>query len=136
MLQEIQIASKFLSSFVPSQKRTECEKLLGQLLSDQFNGKWYPQQPERASAYRCITNFNKADKLLVFVANSLETQFFDFPSDIVLWIDPGNVSYQQGNNYIVPLMNPQPSKSYTFTERVSVTLKAPNSPQLSPPKSD
>lgn len=136
MIEEIEVAANFISTFLPSDQKTSFEEALRRNLQTKFQQHWYPLSPERGSAYRSITCYSLPDPLLIEIALKGAFSLDDLPLDLCVWIDPGCVSYRQGNSYVVSLWQTQPEAMFSQPERISVTLKHPNSPSLSPPKSE
>ncbi|KAJ3261583.1 transducer of ERBB2 [Boothiomyces macroporosus] len=134
MHKEIQIASRFLASFVDESDRQKFEIALQEELVMKFNNHWYPQFPSQGSAFRSISYFHKPDRLLTSVAAYTNTSLTNLPNDLVIWIDPNSVSYKQGQNYVVTLWdnNVQTDRPIHYSPKgKSVTMKHPA--QLSPP---
>lgn len=66
-----------------------------------FQGHWYPERPNKGSAYRSIRiSKEKVDKVLVNAAFDvgldLQEILDTLPNDLTIWIDPGEVSYRIG----------------------------------------
>ena len=102
---ELRIAVEFLLSFVVNKfdvRGTEgFVKTLIKLLKEKFEGHWYPDHPNKGSAYRCISLCHQLDSVLIKAA--LETGFDvklleqSLPSRLDVWVDPKEVSYRIGN---------------------------------------
>jgi len=66
-----------------------------------FQDHWYPERPTKGSAYRSIRiSKEKVDKILINAAIdvglNLQEILESLPNDLIIWIDPGEVSYRIG----------------------------------------
>ena len=66
---------------------------LTELLTDKIKGHWYPENPTRGQAYRCVTldrTTQVFDPLLTvaLVLNNIKFPYVNWPEDMTLWIDP------------------------------------------------
>ena len=102
---ELRIAIEFIISFAVKKfklKNTEefVESLVT-LLTKKFEGHWYPEHPNKGSAYRCISLCDQLDSILVKAAeeSGLDVKMLQLslPSRLDVWIDPREVSYRIGN---------------------------------------
>lgn len=71
-------------------------------LEDHYQDHWFPTQPNKGSAYRCIRINQKMDPIIAKAGlkcgldqKALRTIF---PGELTLWIDPKEVSYRIGEN--------------------------------------
>jgi protein Tob/BTG len=130
---EIQIATQFLSSYVPTNEQQRFSEDLQSILLQKYQKHWYPEEPERGTAFRAIKIHSRLDSVLTLLRNYT---LASMPSELVLWVDPGCVSYRIGSNYIVTLYDQDtqsiPQDLYRQAERRKVRM----SPPLSPPQSD
>ncbi len=70
---------------------------------------WYPVNPSKGSAYRCIrSSKKKLDPFLEVAANyadiDLNVLRFLMPGELTMWVDPGNVSvrlYFNGSIFVL-----------------------------------
>lgn len=101
---ELRIAVEFLLSFVVKKFKIENTEgfiqSLMSLLIKKFEGHWYPEHPNKGSAYRCISLCDQLDGVLIRAAkdSGLEVALFEesLPKRLDLWIDPHEVSYRIG----------------------------------------
>ena len=102
---ELRIAVEFLLSFVVKKFKIEntegfVQSLIN-LLTKKFEGHWYPEHPNKGSAYRCISLCDQLDGVLIKAAkeSGLDASLFEnsLPKRLDLWIDPQEVSYRIGN---------------------------------------
>lgn len=108
---ELRIAVEFLLSFVVNKfnvKDTEgFVKTLVKLLKEKFEGHWYPEHPNKGSAYRCISLCHQLDAVLIkaALATGFDVKLLEqsLPSRLDVWVDPREVSYRIGN-YIYLLL--------------------------------
>ncbi|XP_061620593.1 protein BTG3 [Phyllopteryx taeniolatus] len=77
------------------------EKLLV-ALKEKFQGHWYPDNPSKGQAYRCIrVNLsNRQDPELLWACKESGVQFCDLglPPVLTLWVDPGEVACRIGED--------------------------------------
>lgn len=71
------------------------------VMSHQYKGYWFPDSPNRGSAYRCIRiNKDKMDPIIAKAADScgLSCNLIRsyLPDELTLWVDPSEVSYRIG----------------------------------------
>lgn len=108
MLLEIQIAVSFLTSYLYNKLPRRRVDLFGveltKQLKEKFEGHWYPQRPSKGSGYRCLLIGDDLDPVLVNAANdsglSLEEIRSSLPDKLTMWIDPDEVSYRIGKNFL------------------------------------
>lgn len=108
---EIEIGVDFIVSLIVTHQRTKVNRkkvhkmktFLTKNLISRYNGHWYASDPDRGSAFRSIQINNGpfewfvehcAKIFCVEVSNIFPPNF-----DIILWIDPGEVSYRCGPAY-------------------------------------
>lgn len=124
---EIDHAVDFLLHFVKApiviseKQRKRFRKLARIQLSEKFRGHWNKLIPIKGNAYRCLSfSKHQMDPIIRNIAQ--ETNLYDclklkLPSDLVLWIDPGIVSYCIGEygtvNLIYDELNPNDTNSST-----------------------
>lgn len=106
MQEEIHAASAFLTRLVSSQLNPMQQDIfkasLSRLMMEKFHNHWDPSQPMRGNAYRSIlVTQGFIDPVLLKAAaeaelNRVESRWF--PSDMVIWIDPGEVTYRFGES--------------------------------------
>mmetsp|Transcript_1352 Transcript_1352/g.3690 ORF Transcript_1352/g.3690 Transcript_1352/m.3690 type:complete len:190 (+) Transcript_1352:246-815(+) len=80
---------------------------LGSRLEARVSDHWYPNAPTRGSGHRCVLiSGGKVDPILVesakaaAVASSVSELRQIFPTDLALWIDPGDVAIRLGNEQV------------------------------------
>jgi len=82
------------------------EELLHQL-KQKYNNHWYPSNPVKGSAYRCL-KMTPTDPIISIAANEVNINLNDIienlPTDLWIWIDPGEVSYRIGNGGQVKIL--------------------------------
>ncbi|UXI14714.1 Mitochondrial Rho GTPase 1 [Sarcoptes scabiei] len=100
---EVQIAINFLVSFLynklPRRRVNQFAEELERIVTLKFNGHWYPSEPYKGSAFRCIHCNPQLDSSLFreAVKNSglnLKDVQENLPNELSIWIDPGEVSYR------------------------------------------
>lgn len=69
-------------------------------LQEKFKGHWYPKNPSRGQAYRCIrvNRFHRQDPDLLRACRESGVQYSDLglPRELTLWVDPGEVCCRYG----------------------------------------
>lgn len=98
---EIHIALSYLATHLynklPRRRINLFTELLSSSLSNKYQGHWYPQQPQRGSAFRCLKSTDPLIKTATIEANIAYTDVIEsLPKDLCLWVDPGEVSYSVG----------------------------------------
>ena len=101
---EIQVAVQFIISFLTGkflkEEVDDFLKELRKLLTEKFDGHWYPDKPAKGSAYRCLSIENHLDTVLVKAAEksnvNLSSVTTYLPKKLDLWIDPTEVAYRIG----------------------------------------
>ncbi|KAF8950237.1 Protein Tob2 [Entomortierella lignicola] len=131
MLLEISCASDFLCRFLSAS--TSCtpqiiddfKKETAALMQAKYTNHWDPQRPHYGNGYRAITSFGgKVDPLLCEAAQKsslpVETLHQLIPNDLVLWVEPFNVSYRVGDHGTI--------NTVYDGSRGKVSMKSENSP--------
>ncbi|XP_003744462.1 protein Tob1 [Galendromus occidentalis] len=99
---ELQVALNFLISFLynklPRRRVNHFGEELEKALQVKFQGHWYPDQPFKGSAYRCVKTTPPLDPVFAIAARESGVDIRDIeenlPQELSIWIDPGEVSYQ------------------------------------------
>ena len=110
MEREIAIAAKYIVSHLYNKlprRRVDCfGEALNRGIRRKFDGHWYPEQPFKGSAFRCVkVSGNNADSLIDDAAAEVglplhEVQRF-LPDEMTLWVDPLEVSCRVGEKGVV-----------------------------------
>lgn len=107
MKQEIHVAAVFLSSFVQESERDTFSQVLEEELERKLQGhSWDINLPEIGQAFRAVKILQKPDTTLSKVSSRTGIPLENFPSELILWIDPNCVSYRTFNNYVHTLYDP------------------------------
>ncbi|KAF9197163.1 hypothetical protein BGZ49_002559 [Haplosporangium sp. Z 27] len=114
-------------------KRTEADRQIiddfkketAALMQAKYTNHWDPQRPHYGNGYRAITSFGgKVDPLLCEAAQKsslpVETLHQLIPNDLVLWVEPFNVSYRVGDHGTI--------NTVYDGSRGKVSMKSENSP--------
>ncbi|KAG8570082.1 hypothetical protein GDO81_014688 [Engystomops pustulosus] len=84
-----------------------------EILSKKFTGHWYPEEPMKDQAYRCIrVNKNDRDESILeaCIHSGLNYQDLPLPKEMTLWIDPYEVScrlHEYSRPYTVATFDPR-----------------------------
>lgn len=111
MMEEISSAIDFLIRMLKlqhqncniSEKKLDMfRSSLTNILRNRYKDHWFPENPNRGSAYRCLRINSKMDPIIAEAINAtgLHVSYFRkfFPFELTLWIDPQEVSYRIGEN--------------------------------------
>ncbi|XP_058051598.1 protein BTG3-like [Ahaetulla prasina] len=108
MKDEVEIGTRFISRLVNRHEKLEKNQVerfgenLTKILCERFNEHWYPDNPVKGQAYRCIRINRKQqvdDSLLkACTACGLDYSELALPREISIWIDPGEVCCRLGEN--------------------------------------
>lgn len=106
MKREIAAVVFFLKRLVKRGEKLESHKVelfverLAVALQEKFRGHWYPENPSRGQAYRCIrvNRFHRQDPDLLRACRESGVQYSDLglPHELTLWVDPGEVCCRYG----------------------------------------
>ncbi|KAM3921578.1 protein BTG3-like [Leptodactylus fuscus] len=69
--------------------------ILAEILCQKFQGHWYPENPIKGQAYRCIriNRHDREENILEACSHSgLKYEDLTLPKELTLWIDPYEVS--------------------------------------------
>ncbi|XP_075047669.1 maternal B9.10 protein-like [Mixophyes fleayi] len=105
---EIEAAVTFLMKVLSLKKTLNPDQLdsLGKnliiLLSDKYQGHWYPDKPDRGQAYRCIriNSWQYVDESLLQACTQCGIDYskIGLPKEITVWIDPFEVCGRLGEH--------------------------------------
>ncbi|XP_058468688.1 protein BTG3-like [Solea solea] len=111
MRQEIEAVLIYLKRLLKRSGKLEPPKAklflerLGAALQEKFRGHWYPENPSKGQAYRCIrvNRFSREDPVLLQACRESGVQYSDLglPRELTLWIDPGEVCCRYGEGSTV-----------------------------------
>lgn len=109
---EIQVALNFLISFLynklPRRRVNNFGEELEAALKAKFANHWYPEQPAKGSAYRCLKTANPLDPVFEIAARNCGLELADIqeylPSELTIWVEPGEVSYRMSEKSPVKLL--------------------------------
>lgn len=109
---EIKVAQNFVLDFLYNKLPRRRVNLFGEelesALRDKFADHWYPDKPFKGSAFRCLKITDPADPVLNRAAresgNPIPDITDNLPTDLAIWIDPGEVSYRIGEKGSVKIL--------------------------------
>ncbi|XP_026225793.1 protein BTG3 [Anabas testudineus] len=106
MRREIAAVVFFLKRLVKKGEKVESHKVdlfverLAVALQEKFKGHWYPENPSKGQAYRCIrvNRFHRQDPEIFRACRESGVQYSDLglPRELTLWVDPGEVCCRYG----------------------------------------
>jgi protein Tob/BTG len=104
MFTEINSASDFICRYLYKLEKDKIvvfKNQLIQLLSQKYNSHWDLSNPLKGGAFRSITIMDgRIDSIILLAAQKAGLDVSScFPSDLVIWCDPYNVSYRVGGDY-------------------------------------
>ncbi|CAL9685923.1 unnamed protein product [Knipowitschia caucasica] len=100
MKKEIAIVIFFLKCYLKRSTQNSAKidlfvERLAVALQDKFKGHWYPDDPSKGQAYRCIriNSLHREDPELQRACqeSGIEYQELKLPQELTLWVDPGEV---------------------------------------------
>ncbi|XP_067007496.1 protein BTG1 [Anabrus simplex] len=108
MLDEISAAVLFLVRLIEKSENfnqdqlQDFQKHLSALLMERFENHWFPDQPFKGQAYRCIrvNGTDRRDPTLerAAVACGLKYEDLNLPMELTLWVDPNEVCCRFGEH--------------------------------------
>jgi len=104
MFTEINSASDFICRYLYKLEKDKIvvfKNQLIQLLSQKYNSHWDLSNPIKGGAFRSITIMDgRIDSIILLAAQKAGLDVSScFPSDLIIWCDPYNVSYRVGGDY-------------------------------------
>jgi len=104
MFTEINSASDFICRYLYKLEKDKIvvfKNQLIQLLSQKYNSHWDLSNPIKGGAFRSITIMDgRIDSIILLAAQKAGLDVSScFPSDLIIWCDPYNVSYRVGSDY-------------------------------------
>ncbi|XP_065565070.1 protein Tob1-like isoform X2 [Artemia franciscana] len=108
---EVQVALNFVISYLYNKLPRRRVNLFGEELEramkERFQGHWYPERPQKGSAFRCLRT-GEPDLVLERAARESGLDLSDLkehlPQEMSVWVDPGEVSYRIGERGTVSLL--------------------------------
>jgi len=73
------------------------QKALAEILEQKYHNHWYPEEPERGSAFRSIINDNRTvDHVLMEAASKAKIPNLKsrLNADAIMWVDPNQIQVQ------------------------------------------
>jgi len=148
MRTEIGSAVDFLSNIlvnghVPHNQCAVFRQVLKEYLWNHYQNHWFPDKPNKGSAYRCLRINHKMDPLIQKAGSmcglSQTSLFTLFPSELTMWVDPDEVSYRIGEDGSIGVLFPDESSSSDDSDDDQQTVYEPEShtaPQMAPSPTD
>ncbi|GAB0099437.1 protein BTG1 [Sergentomyia squamirostris] len=117
---EIQVALNFVISYLYNKLPRRRVNLFGEelekALKDKFQGHWYPEKPFKGSAFRCLKTGDPTDAVLDRAARESGVPINDIlenlPSELAVWVDPGEVSYRIGEKGAIKILFSESSEHH------------------------
>jgi len=109
MRNEIESAASFIQSLLEKRKVLTPQELdrfvdsLRQAMISRYCDHWFPEKPNKGSAFRCIRIVKRRmDPVLALAASSAgiaeSSLLAVLPSELTLWVDPNDVCYRFGED--------------------------------------
>ncbi|CAG5090546.1 Oidioi.mRNA.OKI2018_I69.PAR.g12643.t1.cds [Oikopleura dioica] len=134
---EVSAAARFITSTLYGKLPRRRADLFGGefeiAVKKKFQGHWYPEEPARGSAHRCI-NFTSKEVDPVFhqAAESASIAFSEIkenlPAELRIWIDPDEVSYQIGEKGTTSILYKKKGAEIEYGADITASVQ----PQVSP----
>ncbi|KAJ8402265.1 hypothetical protein AAFF_G00371300 [Aldrovandia affinis] len=106
MKKEIAAVVFFIKRLIKKAEKLEMEKVehfverLTVALQEKYRGHWYPDNPSKGQAFRCIrvNRFQGEDSELLRACHESRVHYRDLglPRELTLWVDPGEVCCRYG----------------------------------------
>ncbi|KAM4620783.1 protein BTG3 [Polymixia lowei] len=106
MKKEIAAVVFFLKRLIKKGEKLDLQKIelfverLTVALQEKFRGHWYPDNPSKGQAFRCIrvNGFQRQDPELLRACQESGVHYSDLglPRELTLWVDPGEVCCRYG----------------------------------------
>jgi len=102
-------------------------QILINLVCEHYRSHWFPDKPFRGSGYRCLRINDMLMEPLVakaghLVGISLEEMQLLLPSELTVWVDPGEVSYRIGEEGSICLLYDDATKTTSETKLSALDL--------------
>lgn len=154
MLEEVASVVNFVSNLLrrnnlKADKVTAFAEALTTILCLHYRDHWFPDKPNKGSAYRCVRIANREmDPLIVKAGMCVELSIADLlallPSELTLWVDPNEVSYRIGEEGSIGILydsetlaaasepeNSHPTIYQSCNEQMRLTQSASSSEPIS-----
>uniref|UniRef100_A0A8C6TSP7 B-cell translocation gene 3 n=1 Tax=Neogobius melanostomus TaxID=47308 RepID=A0A8C6TSP7_9GOBI len=149
MRREIAAAVFFLKRLIKRNNKLESEKIdlfaerFAFTLQDKFKGHWYPENPSKGQAYRCIriNEEHRRDPDILRACNESGIQYSELglPRELTIWVDPGEVCCRLEENkpyMTVATMSNDDEDDKEVTKKVTSALERVTSDYHSGTSSD
>ena len=118
------LARMLMTRHVPYQFIRPFSQRLEELLTVRFENHWFPENPGKGSAYRCIRINGRMDPVVTEAAKVTGlTDIGSFlPKEFTMWIDPSEVSYRFGEDGSIcqcPLSVDNSDEEFPFSDAIS-----------------
>ncbi|KAL3897642.1 MAG: hypothetical protein SGCHY_003273 [Lobulomycetales sp.] len=101
MKEEVTAATDFLMQYLSKQPRAkDIRGWISGALTKRYKGHWNPEKAIQGNGYRALNFLNgSVDAILEQVSKKYKIKDIHmlFPLELVLWVDPGEVSYRVGD---------------------------------------
>ncbi|TPX52919.1 hypothetical protein PhCBS80983_g06410 [Powellomyces hirtus] len=139
MIPEVAAASSFLATHLPASTapaiRSSFQSALQSNMASKFSQHWDPLAPSKGNGYRAISfSGGRLDPIVKDAARATGLSegilLSVFPEELVLWVDPGTVTYRNGERgFPIPVWESRAQGSVVTVKRsaspITVTIKAP-----------
>ena len=103
-----------LAQGLDEEKRDSLRDSLCSSMSHSYTDHWFPEKPNKGSAFRCIQiNPHCTDVIIQNALQNCDLSFYEvsmlFKSVFTIWVDPGEVSYRIGEDGSIGVYFKDPS---------------------------
>ena len=138
----IRLAKTDISEF----KLKQFRNTLIEVFRRRYEEHWFPENPFKGSAYRCIRINNQMDPIIAQAGKicGISSKFLydNLPTELTIWIDPYDVSYRIGENTNIYILYEfavgvnEPWVASSFRKKTCNKIPSENKPELKPTSCD
>ncbi|KAM4015036.1 protein BTG3-like [Anomaloglossus baeobatrachus] len=110
MYEEVKLGASYVVRLLNRHQKLDDDQVkrftetLTSILCEKFEGHWYPDNPQKGQAYRCIRIEHSLvvddSVLLACIRSGLRCSQLAFPRNMSIWIDPQEVSCRLGDSCV------------------------------------
>ena len=112
--------------FLSEAKHQKLWNNLNKIMIRKYKNHWFTDKPNKSSAFRCLRCYDTYLDCIIQEACQLskisEKIIHKYlPTELILWIDPGEVYYRVGNGYMYVLYPNKDKKTWNFKDNHSLS---------------